>query len=108
MVDEVREETQAASDTGCLLRAFWMFLGNSELVLLLVLVSRMDSALLSIVSIGFWMVVGLIVYARYVDVTRYKGTTSEGDRCATLLDVKRSSTRQVIIAGAAWVLAHAL
>ena len=108
MVNEVRDEVQTGNEAGCLLRAFWMFFGNAVLALLLIAISRWDNGLLAPASIGFWIVVGLVVYARYVDVTRYEGTTGEGDRPATLLDVKRFSTWQVVIAGSVWVLVHAL
>ena len=85
-----------------------MFAGNAALLVLLAIMALKDSALLSFVSIGFWIVVALIVLARYVDVTRYNGTRTDGGTPATLRDVKRHGTRMVVIASAAWVLAHVL
>ena len=103
MVDEVPEETPL---TGCLLRLIWSF-GNGGLVLLLIPIVLNDSGLLSFASIGFWILLGLVVVARYVDVTCYAGTMPDGTP-ATLRDVNRFSAWLVVIASAAWVLAHAL
>ncbi len=102
-------QTEASgNETGFLLRAFWMILGDATLVIIGLAIWLADSAPVSIASLGFLLLAGAIVYARYVDVTRYAGTTSEGDRPANLEDVKRFGTWQFAICGAAWGLVHAI
>ena len=101
MVDEFDEETPL---TGCLLRLVWCF-GTGLLFLLLIPIARGDSGMLSFVSIGFWIVVSLVVVARYVEVTCYPGVMGT---LSTLRDVNRFSAGLVVIASAAWVLAHTL
>jgi hypothetical protein len=91
-----------------LLRGFWMVIGNAALALLLIVMVQGDWGVFSLPSIAFWMFVGLVVGARYLDVTRYKGTTSDGDRPATLIDVKRFSIQQLVVSGAAWGLVQVL
>jgi hypothetical protein len=108
MVDEDQKQTQASSDGGCLVRGFWMLLGNAMMAVYLVYIAQGDGPLYSFFSLGFWIVLGLVLYARYMDVTRFAGTTSEGDRPATMVDVKRFSKIQVAIAGTAWVVVHAI
>ena len=105
MVDKVREPTEL---TGFFLRLIWLMGGNAVLFLLLVSIAINDHGLLSPASLGFWMVVGLVVVARYVDVTRYAGTTCTACSPATLQDVKRFSAGVVVIASAGWALAHTL
>jgi len=103
MVDETPEKAELA---GFFLRLVWMLVANAALIVLLAVIALSDSALHSPVSVAFWIVVGLAVLARYVDVTRYKGTTMEDSAPATLRDVKRFSAGLVCFGGAAWMLAH--
>ena len=108
MVDEIRDEAQCSGGTSCLLPLTWMFAGNAVLAVLAVVIVTGDRALLSLESVGFWLVVGLVALARYVDVTRCEGTTTDGGTPATVNDVKRFSVRLAAIATGTWVLAHAL
>ena len=105
MVDQVSGETPI---TGCLVRVVWLFGGIAALCLLLIPIAMNDSGRLSFVSIGYWIVLGLIVVARYVDVTCFASTMPNDGAPATLRDANRFSARLVVIASAAWVLAHAL
>ena len=108
MVDDVGEDTQFENVSGCLPRMVWMLVGPAVLAVLLLISGTADSAFLSVASIVFWIVVGLTVLARYLDVTRYEGTMGDGETPATLHDVKRYSSWLVVGASAAWVLVHSL
>jgi len=96
------------SGAGCLLRFAWMVGGNALLAGLLVVIVQQQSAILSVVSIAVWIVVGLVVLARYLDVTRYGGSLGDGCTPATLRDVRRFGVSMVAIVGAMWAAAHAL
>lgn len=91
-----------------LLRAFWMLLGNATLVVLALSIALADRPVLSLTSLAFCVVAGLVVYARHLDVTRFEGTTSEGDRRATPADVKRFGKWQLVASGATLALVHAI
>ena len=104
MVDEVRVET---SLMGCLVRMVWLC-GIGVPFLLLIPIVVHDSGRLSFGSIGYWIAVGLIVVARYVDVTCFAATMPKDGTPSTLRDANRFSAGLVVIASAAWVLAHAL
>ena len=106
--DEIRKKAQLGAESGCLLRLVWMLAGHGVLLVLLLVITQSDRGLLSLVSVAFWVVVGLVVWARHVDVTRCNGTMTDGETPATLGDFKRFRSWLVGISGAAWVLAHAL
>ena len=103
-VIEVGKESPAAP---FFLRLYWMILAYPVLAALLA-VAATGGGPLSLASLGFWVIVGSVVAARHVDVTRYDGLTSVGDRPATRRDVKRFGAGLVAIALIAWVLALAL
>jgi hypothetical protein len=82
-----------------------MAFGNIALVLLVLSIYR--SAGWSIADLAFWLVVGLLIGARYIDIVRYKGATIDGEP-ATLAHFKRY-VLVVLFAGAAlWAIARAL
>jgi hypothetical protein len=85
-----------------------MLAGHWVLLMLLLIIARTDSGLLSFVSIAFWGIVGLTVWARYVDVARFNGTMTDGKTPATLGDAKQFRAWLIVISCPAWVLAHAL
>jgi len=99
---------QERPEAAFLLRLFWMVLGNATLVVLALSITLADRPLLSLTSLAFCLIAGLVVYARHLDVTRFDGTTSEGDRRATPEDVKRFGTWQLVASGATLLLAHAI
>jgi hypothetical protein len=90
---------------GCLTRIFWMGIGNCAL--LLAAVSVQQSAGWSIADVAFWLIVGLLIGARYIDIGRYKGTTIDGDP-ATTAHFKRYAPIVLLAGTAVWVIARAL
>lgn len=91
---------------GCLVRLIWSF-GCGILLLLLVPIVVNDSERLSPLSVGFWILACLIIGARYLEMARYRGAMN-ADEPGTWRDVHRFAAGLVVIAGAAWSIAHAV
>ncbi|MFO0912123.1 MAG: hypothetical protein U0795_04155 [Pirellulales bacterium] len=91
---------------GCLVRLIWMALGNAALVL--IGLHLVQSAPASVwFDVAYWLVVALIIAARFADIRYYAGTDSLGAP-ATLDDWRRYSFQLVALAGSGWLIAHAL
>jgi hypothetical protein len=92
--------------TGCLpglLRFIWMAVGNMALIASAMLVAKGTAPV--VMDIVFLAVtIGLIV-VRYVDITRFKGETSEGQP-ATLVDWRRYAILLAILSTTLWALAR--
>ncbi len=102
-----QEEPKSQAElTGCMplfLRLTWMALGNAALFLCAALVAK-GTVPLAMNIIFFMVVLGLIV-VRYVDITRFKGQTSEG-KPATLVHWRRYTVLLAVISIGVWVLAR--
>jgi hypothetical protein len=94
--------------TGCLVRVVWLFGGIATLCLLLVPIVMNDSGRSSMASIGYWIVLGMIVVARYLDVAYFAKSLPKDGAPATLRDANHFNAGVVVIASGAWVIAHAL
>jgi len=91
---------------GLLVRLVWSF-GSGLLLLLLVPIAMNDSARLSPVSVGFWIIAFLVIGARYSEATCYPGAMN-AQQPDTLRAANRFTAGLVVIASAAWVIAHAV
>ena len=98
-------EPQKQSPVGCILRLFWMFGGNLALVVLAGLIFQ--SAGWTIADLAYWLIVGLLVSARYIDIARFNGATADLEP-ATTAHLKRYSLLLVLGAAAVYVTARAL
>ncbi len=108
MTDLQRQEEQKsqAELAGCMplfLRLTWMALGNATLFLCAALVAK-GTAPLAMDIIFFIVVIGLIV-VRYVDITKFKGQTSEG-KPANLAHWRRYTVLLAVFSIGVWVLAR--
>jgi hypothetical protein len=103
--ERISPQPEYQNPAGCLTRIFWMMIGNCALLLAAVSVQR--SAGWSIADAALWLIVGLLIGARYLDIVRFKGTTADGAP-ATMAHLKRY-VLLVLVAGAAlWGAARAL
>ncbi len=107
-MEETKNEAPTVSGAGLMLRLFWMLGGQLALLACLAVIIRDDRALHSAVSIGFWVVLGLMILARYWDVKRFGGAKSDGETRATMKDVKKFAWGGVGLGGAFWMVAHLL
>ena len=62
---------------------------------------------LPIADLVFWLIVGLSIGARYIDIVRYQGTTVDGEP-ATTAHFKRHALTLLVAGAAVWAVARAL
>jgi len=90
---------------GLFVRLVWFFAGPAALMFLAFELIRRGS--FSAVDVAFGVVVGLIAIARYIDVTRYDGTTGAGVPM-TRGALSRYMGQLVLFATIGWASAHGL
>ena len=95
------------SSSGCLLRLFWLLLGNAVLVIVALQILIRVGGVFSGLDVVYWSVVALILAARYADIRYFKGTTAEG-KPSTLEDWRRYAFILVLSAGVALLTVHFL
>jgi hypothetical protein len=99
------EGQQSAS--GCLLRLFWLFLGNGVLGIAAAKLALHPRGWFASLDAIYWVAVALLVAARYADIRYFRGTTAEGAP-ATLADWRRYAFILVLSAGVVWLAVHFL
>jgi hypothetical protein len=99
-------QSEYQSPSGCLLRLFWMGLGNVALVLTALWIYQ--SAGWSIADILFGVIPLLMIGSRYLDIVRHQGTTANGEEPATMAHLKRYALTLVMVAAALWAVTRAL
>jgi hypothetical protein len=82
-----------------------MGFGNIALIMVALVVYK--SASWSIADLAFWLTVGLLICARYVDIVRYKGTTVDGEP-ATTAHFRRYVLMLVLVSAVVWTAARLL
>ena len=90
---------------GLLARLVWLLVGNVALLVVLVLVVERKS--FSFLDAIFWAIVAVQLFIRYADLKWLKGLGADAQP-ATKKDWGRYAKLLLIIAGGAWVIAHAL
>ncbi|HEV2671421.1 MAG TPA: hypothetical protein VGU74_10025, partial [Gemmatimonadales bacterium] len=90
---------------GCLLRIFWMGLGNLALLMMTMLIIQRRAY--SLIDAVYWVIVAALIAARYVDITRFHGLTASAEP-ATRRDFGRYGVGLVVAAAAVWISAHLL
>ncbi len=79
-----------ASLLGCLIPMFWMLVGNGILALCAVAIVGGETDLFGVADVFYWLTVGSLVTARYVDIRYLSGRTAEG-KPATMAHWRRYS-----------------
>jgi len=98
-------ERPSSGAAGAFLRIYWMLLGPIVVVVGAMIVARSDG--FSWRDVLPWAAGVFLVVARYVDVTRYGGTTADGEP-ATTDHAKRFAAMAAAITVGAWLSAHAI
>jgi len=99
-----QQATEGAS--GCLLRVYWMMLGNALVAVCAYLIVQAGGALTP-VDVVYWLAAASLVAARYVDVRYMEGRTAEGQP-ATMRDWRRYWPGVLGVSAGLWAAAHAL
>lgn len=101
--EEQKSQVELTGCTPLFLRLTWMVLGNAALFLCAALVAKGTAP--PITDIIFFIVaIGLIV-VRYVDITKFRGKTSEG-KPATLAHWRRYAVLTAVVSAGVWGLAR--
>jgi hypothetical protein len=79
--------------------------GNLALILTAMLIYR--GAGWPTADILFGIIVLLLIWARYLDIVRYQGTTADGEP-ASMAHLKRYALILVVVAAALWAVARSL
>jgi hypothetical protein len=89
---------------GCLLRVFWMLVGNLLLLAAAYAITQ-SPRLLGPADAFFWLAFGSLLAARYADVKHFQGRTAEGEP-ATMADWRRYAALLGGISLGVWLVAH--
>lgn len=95
------------SHAGCLVRLFWMFIGNVILFLCLTCIFHNRVRGLALIDLGYWLTVLAMVAVRWVDIRSYHGDTVTGEP-ATLTHWRKYAVRLVVGALVVWIIIHLL
>ncbi len=91
---------------GCLLRVYWMLLGNAFVALFAYGIVQKGGALTAM-DIFYWRGADSLVITRYVDIRFLAGTTAE-EEPATMKHWQRYSLRVTAAFGILWLIVHGL
>jgi hypothetical protein len=104
-VQELNTLDQAPAQAGCVLRLFWMLVGNAIVYGSLTYVALNKLAFPGVLDVVVWLTVVLTILARRLDITRWQGTTATGEP-ATLEHWRRHAAIVVLAAAVGSVMAH--
>ena len=104
---KLNQEPKFEGLSGWLIRVFWLIAGPVALVGVAICLFRYGDGARAALSAGFWTLVLLMIGLRYLDITRFHGTTAD-DQPASLKDWKRYSVKLLIVSAALWFAAVAM
>ena len=102
---ENKEQVPVTPVGGCLVRFYWLIIGNLILLACLVLVAEGKGIAFSLVDLIFWGNVALLMAMRYWDINSWDGRTGEC-KPATMADWKKYAFLLPGIAAILWFGAH--
>lgn len=97
--------TPPIAPAGCLLRVFWLLIGNAAIYLALATIAATRPPLPSPLDFVVGITLILMIAARWLDITRNDGRTASGEP-ATLRHWRRHAVMLVGVTLTAWALAH--
>lgn len=101
-------QTSPSSDNnlGCLLRVYWMMVGNALVAFAAYNIAQTRGEL-TLTDVIYWLFVASLIAARHVDIRHLHGLTSEGQP-ASMRDWRQYSLRVLAISAAVWIAAHGI
>jgi len=102
---QVSQEPAPSSGLGALTRLGWMLFGPLAIFMTLLGISTRRPWDLGGRDVLFALLLGGTLLARYIDIIRFQGSTSDGAP-ATLQDFRRYAAGLVVISGGVWAMAH--
>ena len=107
MENQTSEKPERDQSGGCLLRLFWMVVGNMLLLLAALAILERPSRVIGPADLVFWTTVAGMLAARYADIRHFDGRTADGQP-ATMAHWRTYATWVCGGAGVLWLAAHAL
>ena len=107
MEEQRHEDHKYDPPAGCLLRIFWMMIGNLILLFCAVAIAQNQSSFLSAADAFYCASVGCILAARYVDIRYLKGLTADGDP-ASMVHWRRYAVLLGVAATGMWFVVHSI
>lgn len=101
------EEVSYDPASGCLLRLFWMMLGNLALLAAAYAIVVNSASTFGLADVFYWVIAGSLLWARYADIRYMKGRTADGEP-ATMSDWRRYAMFLVAVSAGVWIAAHLL
>lgn len=101
------EKAETNNIAALFLRLFWMFLGIMGLMLCVLRILHNRETFFSAADAVYVLLVPLLIGARYLDVTRFRGTTTYGEP-ATLVHWRRYAVVLLASSAVIWCAAHAI
>lgn len=89
---------------GCLIRLYWMVAGYLIAVICGVSIINHHGSF-SVVDVVYWLAIGGILVARYVDIHKCQGVRADGEP-ATMADLKWHAIILLPVAVVAWLVIH--
>jgi hypothetical protein len=102
------QKETGVSGVGCLVRIFWMLFGHGIAWLVMASIFVKRPPIPSAYDLVYWLLVGALVLARYVDIRYHNGQLAYSEGAATLKHWRRYAVLLVIVYLLAWVSAHSL
>lgn len=99
------EQPEYRPATGCLLRVFWIMLGNLTLLFCGIYIAQHATGLVGVADAFYGAIVGSLLLARYVDIRHFQGRTAEGEP-ASMTHWRRYAVLLVAVSTGIWVAAH--
>ncbi len=103
--DHSERRPAASSLLGCLIPVFWMLIGNGILAICALVIAANQSSILNSADALYWITVGCLLVARFVDIRYLGGRTSEGNS-ATMAHWRRYAVILVVMSAVLWILVH--
>jgi len=99
--------SQTTSCLSVLIRIFWMMIGNMALGLFAAFIVINRIPYFSIHDFIYWIVVVMLITARYIDVKKMNGLTAEGEP-ATIVHWRRYTFLLILVSMSLWIISHLL
>jgi hypothetical protein len=93
--------------SGCLLRVYSLLIGHVILLFCALAIFHNPSGFLGAADAWFWVLVGTLVGARYVDIRHFQGMTAEG-KPASIADWRQYAGGLLVVSLVLWLSANAL
>ncbi len=106
-MEEPRCEDKYDSPARCLLRLFWMMIGNLIVLFCASCIAQQGSSLLSVADAFYWAAVGSLLLVRYVDIRYAFGLTAYGDP-ASMAHWRRYAAALLVVSTGLWLAVHAI